>query len=415
MAFAEKYFTKKALTSYRIHKNPNKDLNIIIVIPCYNEDKIIDTILSIKNNFFDDNFFEIIIVINHSIDDSKIIKNKNIETLEQLQRFVKKNNWNNVFCIKAFDLPYNKSGVGFARKIGMDLAVSRFNFLNKPNGIIVSLDADTLVANNYLQEINTTFGNKNIEGFSIYFEHQIDEENVNNAQNQAIILYELHLRYFLLAMKFAGYKNVFHTVGSAFAVTSAAYVKYGGMVTKKAGEDFYFINKISSNGNFGYLKNTTVYPSSRTSDRVPFGTGPEVAKIINTGKFLTYDFNSFLDLKDFINGFHKFYNISEHEYQKIISELPQNLSAFLEQNNFFDNISKISANCTNLDVFKKAFFKWFSVFRVIKFLNFSHTVKYQKQDIILQIKKYLQLIDKNYQSLNNFELLKLIREIDIAF
>ena len=95
--------------------------------------------------------------------------------------------------------------------------------------------------------------------------------------------------------------------------------------------------------------------------------------------------------------------------------MPQNLSAFLEQNNFFDNISKISANCTNLDVFKKAFFKWFSVFRVIKFLNFSHTVKYQKQDIILQIKKYLQLIDKNYQSLNNFELLKLIREIDIAF
>ena len=414
MAFANKYLTKKVVKSYSIIENPDKDLKIIIVIPCFNEDKIIDTILSIINNNFSDNLYEIIIVINHAVNDNKVVKGNNVKTLKQLRTFVKENKLNNIFCIKAFDLPVKKSGVGFARKIGMDLAVSRFNLLEKPNGIIVSLDADTLVANNYLTEIEKIFDNKNTEGISIYFEHEIDEKNIKNEQSQAIILYELYLRYFLLAMKFAGYKNVFHTVGSAFAVTAQTYVKYGGMVTKKAGEDFYFINKISSNGKFKYLKTTTVYPSSRASDRVPFGTGPEVAKIINDKKFLTYDFNSFLDIKPFIDNFYKFYNISDIEYSKICRTLSVNLVEFLDNNNFFDNIVKISANCTNINIFEKAFFKWFSVFRVIKFLNFSHTVKYQKQDVVLQVKTYLKQINRYNKQINNFKLLKLIRDIDIS-
>ena len=226
MAFADKYIVKKAITSFSVLKNPSKDLKIIIVIPCFNEDKIIDTILSVKNNRYDDNLYEIIIVINHSANDNLSIKQFNINTLEQINSRKKNNNWNNVFCIKAFDLPNKKSGVGFARKIGMDLAVRRFNKHNNINGIIVSLDADTLVNKNYLIEIDKIFRQNKIEGVSLYFEHQIDEKNINTKQNSAIILYELYLRYFVLALKYVGYKNVFHTVGSAFAITAYAYVKY---------------------------------------------------------------------------------------------------------------------------------------------------------------------------------------------
>ncbi len=412
MAFADKYILKKAITSYSVKKNPNNNLKIIIVIPCYNEDKIIDTILSVKNNNYNDNLYEIIIVINHSINDKIQIKNNNIKTLEQLNNNIKKNNWNNIFCIKAFDLPPKKSGVGFARKIGMDLAIKRFNDINNNKGIIVSLDADTLVKQNYLSEIDKLFSKNNIEGVSIYFEHQLNNKHINTKQDNAILLYELHLRYFVLSLKFIGYQNVFHTVGSAFAITSLTYAKYGGMVTKKAGEDFYFINKIASNGKFKYLTKTTVYPSSRESDRVPFGTGPEVTKIIKNDSLLTYDFNSFLDLKDFINNFNWFYKISEQDYKNICKNLPENLVDFLNQNNFFDNITKISTNSTNIHTFKKAFFKWFSVFRVIKFLNLSHTVKYQKKDIISQVKIYLQFTNNHNNITDNYKLLQLMRFID---
>ena len=46
---------------------------------------------------------------------------------------------------------------GTARKAGMDEAVRRYNLLGKPQGIIVSLDADTLVDENYLVEIENYF------------------------------------------------------------------------------------------------------------------------------------------------------------------------------------------------------------------------------------------------------------------
>ena len=50
--------------------------------------------------------------------------------------------------------------------------------------------------------------------------------------------------------------------------------KQDGLNKKQAGEDFYFLQKIMPMGNYFELNSTTVHPSSRTSDRVPFGTGP---------------------------------------------------------------------------------------------------------------------------------------------
>ena len=50
------------------------------------------------------------------------------------------------------DLAHKHAGVGWGRKIGMDLALKRFLHLNK-NGLIVGLDADTIVEENYLNSI----------------------------------------------------------------------------------------------------------------------------------------------------------------------------------------------------------------------------------------------------------------------
>ena len=77
-------------------------------------------------------------------------------------------------------------------------------------------------------------------------------------------------------MTFAGLPYSYHTIGSAFAVTAKAYARQGGMNRRKAGEDFYFINKLIKGENFGEITNTTVFPSPRTSNRVPFGTGKAI-------------------------------------------------------------------------------------------------------------------------------------------
>ena len=41
-------------------------------------------------------------------------------------------------------MPAKDAGVGLARKTGMDEALYRFNMLGKPEGIILSYDADSL-------------------------------------------------------------------------------------------------------------------------------------------------------------------------------------------------------------------------------------------------------------------------------
>ena len=47
--------------------------------------------------------------------------------------------------IEDLKMPERDAGVGLARKTGMDQALYRFNFLNKPNGFILSFDADSPV------------------------------------------------------------------------------------------------------------------------------------------------------------------------------------------------------------------------------------------------------------------------------
>lgn len=411
MSFYQKYLSKIDTKKYNYKTKSKLNLKQIIVIPCFNEDNIIETIRSLQNNNYDKSYFDILIVINHSIDDDILIKKQNSITQIEINNLVNVNEWKNIFVITAFDLQSKKSGVGFARKIGMDLALLEFSKIKNEKGIIVSLDADTKVELNYLQEIEKTFVENKIDLATIYFEHQINLQFTNN--NFAIILYEMYLRYFLLSMKFISYKNILHTLGSAFAVSAEAYSKYGGMVTKKAGEDFYFLNKIITDGNYKYIKTTKVFPSSRESTRVPFGTGPEVKKININNKFETYDFNAFIDLKPLISGYYNFFNISDENYKTIIDNMPISLQKFLLANNFKDVVLKISKNSTNIKSFEKAYFKWFSVFKVIKFLNFSHSNNYyKKQDVIEQTNKYLESNNFNKIENNNYELLKLLRNIE---
>jgi hypothetical protein len=52
------------------------------------------------------------------------------------------------------------------------------------------------------------------------------------------------------------------------------------MSRRQAGEDFYFIQKVAMQGRYGECRTTRVHPSPRPSDRVPFGTGPDIARQI---------------------------------------------------------------------------------------------------------------------------------------
>ena len=123
-----------------------------------------------------------------------------------------------------------------------------------------------------LEEIEKGFRmNPDKDAASIYFEHDLND--TVGIEKEHIIAYELHLRYLIHAQRFCGHPFAYHTVGSSMAVRRQAYMQQGGMNTRQAGEDFYFLQKFIETGKLFEIKSTVVYPQARISLRVPFGTG----------------------------------------------------------------------------------------------------------------------------------------------
>ncbi len=173
------------------------------------------------------------------------------------------------------EVPARQAGVGFARKLGMDLALTRLDWSGAP--LLVCLDADTLVEPSYLQAIAAHFRESAQGAAVVPFRHQ---PGAGPLQQAAIERYELFLRSYVYGLRLAGSPYAFNSVGSAMACRASAYVRCGGMNCRKAGEDFYFLQKLAKTDGIGQLSGTTVFPEPRVSERVPFGTGRSMTRLL---------------------------------------------------------------------------------------------------------------------------------------
>ncbi|HNY45240.1 MAG TPA: glycosyltransferase family 2 protein, partial [Bacteroidales bacterium] len=258
----------------------------------------------------------------------------------------------------------------------------------------LSLDSDTIVAQNYLEKIYENFLKKDIALANIFFEHNIESCKVSEEVN-AISSYELHLRYYRAALKYSGFPYYYHTLGSAFAVRASTYALQGGMNKRKAGEDFYFLHKLFSLNKNIEISDTCVYPSPRISDRVPFGTGAsmrQLSKVSGEIFFLTYSLNAFLDLKNLFSKVSLFYRIKEIQLIKEVDSLNIPLKNFLQTVDFADVINEINKNSSNTDSFNKRFFNFFNGFRVMKYLNYSHIEHYHRSKTETQAKHLAEIL-----------------------
>ena len=298
----------------------------------------------------------------------------------------------------------------------MDEAIQHFLKAEVENGIICSLDADSLIASNYLIEIEKLFNSKdNCHGCSINFEHAIEGGEFSDEVYRRIAEYELHIRYYKQALKYTDFPYYHYTVGSSFAVSAKAYSMQGGMNKKQAGEDFYFLQKIMPMGNYFELTTTTVFPSSRPSDRVPFGTGPIINQYLNNPEkeFLTYNFEAFAPLKQLFTDKNLFFKAKPRKIEEILSNYHTPLKDFLNKTDYTDVIQTINNNTAQLKSFEKRFFQWFDGFKIIKYLNFVHKNHYQKQSIDYAVTNLLKKINSiDLQHLNTKEKLVHLRDLE---
>jgi len=408
------YFERFAFCERAITATPQADLGMEVVIPCFNEPDLIGSLASLWECERPTCAVEIIVVLNSSIDCSPAIRLQNQLTLEAAAQWVAEHTDPRfAFHVLHFpQLPAKQAGVGLARKIGMDEAARRFNDVRRPSGVVVCYDADCRCERNYLMAVEEHFrNNPRSPGCSIYFEHPLDGPLEPKAY-RAIALYELHLRYYVQALRYAGFPYASHTVGSCMAVRADAYQKQGGMNKRQAGEDFYFLHKIIPLGGFTQLTDTTVFPSPRASQRVPFGTGKAVGAYLKGIQIGAYPFQAFLDLKLLFEQLPSLYG---QEDSLPAEPVPDSVRSFLQEQRFAEALQEIRENTSSEGAFRKRFFHWFNGFQAMKFIHHARDHYYGEGKVEEESRKLLGIlpgVHENAVGLSVAEMLAAYRRLD---
>ena len=380
------YLDKHRFTNRAISNPPAAKLGIVITIPCHNESHLLHTLDSLEQCEIPPCEVEVIIVLNAKDSDSKNIHDQNKQTAKEVQVWKHKSPKKFTYHLLSFpQLPPKHAGVGLARKIAMDEAVDRLEQANNSDGIIVGLDADSLVRENYLMAIFQHFQqNPHTEATSIHFEHPLSGEAYPEKVYEGILRYELFLRYYIEGLRYARYPFAYHTIGSSMAVRSSAYQKQGGMNRRKAGEDFYFLQKFIEQGTLSEIHTTTVIPSPRPSNRVPFGTGKAIQDWLEEESltYPSYAFRTFEDLAILCSRSPELYVNSE-----IVDELPLSIQTYFEEENWIQKLTEIRLHVASQQAFIKRFFQTFDGLKVLKFVHFCRDNHYLPIDIPLVAKE----------------------------
>lgn len=415
MRFADSYIRKNQFRKLELPKVPNNSgpLHYIVIIPAFSEPDIFPTLQSLAKCKPPQGFVQVFILINYSEAIGSELKQQNDSIFDKLQNWCKGNQseWLNFHPFIERDLPEKHAGAGLARKILMDAAAEQFSYHNNAEGIILSLDADTLVSENYFIETEKA---STYSGCVIFnFEHELAGNDYHKKVYKAAIQYELHLRYYKQILEQTGFPYSYYTIGSCFGVNANLYCKLGGMSKRKAGEDFYFLQKVFPNTQTTFLINTRLVPSVRPSWRVPFGTGPAIRNLLGTTdhNYQTYHPRLFKSLTGLTEQIDNLYKTSPTDTELILGKLHEYISTYLQSINAVERIAEVNKNSSSLKSFKKRFYGWFDAFQVIKFLNFASENYLKEIDVTTAAKLFLN--DAKYEGKTAQELLITLRNRDL--
>ncbi|MCD6582046.1 MAG: glycosyltransferase [Desulfuromusa sp.] len=366
----KKYLNNRAIISpWQIAGTSRTDFAAAIIIPALAErENLPATLDSLCLNPAEYNIRTlVVIVVNNRTDTAADQLEDNQKTLDWLQStpYPQLNlAWINTSSA-GLELPA-KDGVGLARKIGFDASLPLLDW--KADPILISLDADTLVDQNYLQTIFDHFAMSKKGAAVIPFRHQFVP---TPEQEVAIRHYELYLRSYLFGLQMAGSPYAYHSIGSAFSCRAEAYIKAGGMNRRCGGEDFYFLQQLTKTAGVEMVSGTVVRPSSRFSDRVPFGTGKAVQGQVEEGIALFHfvPVAGFQILKEWFELIgHQWDHSADHIKLQALNISPA-LPDFLTELNFIQVWKKLQNNHFSREQRLAAFHDWFDALRTRQLLN----------------------------------------------
>jgi len=275
-----------------------------------------------------------------------------------------------------------KGGVGHARKTGADLAAYLVHQHRVLSPWIHCTDADVRLPQRYFTSSAALVGEGSIKDTAalIYpFRHTMAEDKLVDEIMRATALYEYSLHYYVAGLKFAGSPYAFHTIGSTMAVNAAHYAKVRGFPRRQAGEDFYLLNKLAKVGSIRQLSAETdcepIAIAARRSDRVPFGTGAAVGKLLELEslekEFLLYHPSVFDLLQSWLGSLPAFWRSRSSDIGAILSSADvQGLVDGLEQLGATQALQHALRQSSDARQFNRQMHTWFDAFRTLKLIHY---------------------------------------------
>ena len=275
-------------------------------------------------------------------------------------------------CIDAssagVEIPDRDGGVGTARKIGMDGVLAVLNGRGPGGGVICCLDADTLVMENYLAAVQTHFATTGDPAAVASYAHQKPADPKLLA---AICCYEIFLRAYVIGLSFAGSPYAFHVIGSTMSCTAQAYAAVRGMNRRTAAEDFHFLEKLAKLRRVGQIGTTMVFPSSRQSHRVPFGTGQRMLRFMNgeTDEYRLHDSRIFAILREWLSGMEAAPDRDSEAILADAQKIHPELKEYLELSRFETDWPVIRRNCPDAEHLRRQFHVWFDGLKTLRLVH----------------------------------------------
>jgi len=401
-----KYLKSRAeIMPIHIRNIPDSITRAVIIPACAEDGWLQQTIYSLEQNPAEECRQTLVLVVvngpapdknnTDSLQDRRSkMQDNNLQTLKFLNNHINETalhlSW--IDCASPGHEMADDKGVGLARKIGVDSVLKRLygesdretgNQCDEDNFVILHLDADTLVENNYLATTSHGIRKNSTPGAVINYKHRIT--STDRMEKESGEAYEIYLRYYVRGLEYADSPYGFHTIGSTMCCTAAGYIRAGGIPAKRqSGEDFYFLQELQKAGGVSHISGTTVYPSARLDNKTPFGTGTAIEKMKNTGAFETpvYAPEVFVALRNMLVDVIS--NINRQP-EEILSVLYDPLAAdFLQQHSFAETMAKLQQNYGNNETqLIKAFHNWFDALMTFRFIRtLSDTASYPRKPLI---------------------------------
>lgn len=278
-----------------------------------------------------------------------------------------------------------KQGVGLARKIGADIALTLYAENLVSTRWLHNIDADVQLELSYLcatEKLNFDtaaavypFRHINKLGDQV----SIDSESKIEASTA---IYEKRLYQYQQGLLYADSQYAFHTIGSCIALSLEHYAQARGFPKQSAGEDFYLLNKLRKLGDIECLNEPHVEIFSRVSNRTPFGTGAAVSDILALDDPLEakifYPPLIFEGLKVFIlwqkklaNDFN--HHLPENWQDDLANFSDRDWSRHLVNASIAIDFDKGLSHCVKQSKTKEAFeyqmFCWFDAFKTLKWTH----------------------------------------------